>query len=97
MPATRRPRARRSPAAERALYNGLSPAAFAAEIGASASLVYDLIAAGWFDWTKDDGGRKVPECQDVRRPGSGKPQYRIHTNAVARWFTERAVTGGREA
>jgi hypothetical protein len=87
--------ARRTPEQERALYNGLSPAAFAAEIGASVDLVYDLIGQGWFTWTKDDAGRKVPECQDTRRPGGRKPHYRIHRNAVPRWFTERAVTGGK--
>lgn len=94
MPATR-PQSRRTPAQERALYTGLSPADFAAEIGASADLVYELIGSGWFGWTKDDAGRRVPECQDTRRPGGRKPHYRIHRNAVQRWFTERAVTGGK--
>lgn len=84
----------RTPAQERALYRGLSPAEFAEQIGGSADLVYRLIESGWFGWTKDEAGRKVPECQDVRRPGGKKPRYKIHRNAVPRWFTERAVGGG---
>lgn len=78
---------------QRAIYGGLSPRVFGEQIGMSAEGVYDLIRGGWFGWTKDQYGNRIPECQDTRKPGSGHAQYKIHPSAVGRWFAERAVTG----
>jgi len=79
--------------AERARYNGRTVTAFASAIGVDRAAVYAMIDAGWFRWTKDAHGNLVPECQDVRRPGSPRPSWRIHDLAIDRWFRERAVGG----
>lgn len=78
---------------ERARYNGLSPAAFGEIVGLSADSVVRMIEDGWFRWTKDEAGNRVPECLDTRRAGAKRAAYRIHRSAVDRWFAERAVTG----
>lgn len=77
----------RTRAQHKARYNGLSPRQFAERIGTSEEHVRGLIRDGWFVWV--DG---IPECQDVRRVGAGRPEYRIEAGAVDRWFRERAVT-----
>lgn len=84
---------RRTPAQERALYQGLSTSQFAEEIDASDEVVYALVGNGWFGWTRDAAGRRVPECMDVRKPGAPRPHYRFHKSAVARFMAERAVVG----
>ena len=76
-------------------YNGLSPREFAERTGQSEDGVRRLIASGWFGWT-EDGKLRVPECLDVRKVGGQRAEYRIHPNAVQRYYRERAVDG-REA
>lgn len=76
---------------ERARYTGLSPQEFGDAVGVSTERVYQAIDDRWFGWTRDSYGRRVPECQDVRKLGGKRAEYRIHSNAVARWFEEHAV------
>ncbi len=68
-------------------YNGLTTAEFGARIGIAAEQVREMIAAGWFGWTKDG----QPECLDIRSPGAKQPTYRIHPDAVKRFYLERAA------
>lgn len=85
----------RTKAAERARYTGMSPSEFGAAVGVSAETVRSLIGGGWFGWTRDARGNQVPECMDARGAGSRRAEYRIHPNAVERFFEERAITEPR--
>jgi hypothetical protein len=69
-------------------FNGLTTGEFAERTGQSPQQVRDLIASGWFGWTEDGS---VPECLDVSSEGSRVPSWRIHPNAVKRFYQERAA------
>lgn len=71
---------------ERARYNWMSTRAFADAIGTEEEHVRSLIAEGWFRHTGD-----IPECMNVARPEAKRPEYRIHPNALKRFYRERAA------
>lgn len=72
---------------ERARYQWLTPRQFGERVGMGEDKVRELIRAGWFG--VQDG---TPECIDTRLPGRPSPEYRVHPDAVGRFFRERAVT-----
>lgn len=69
-------------------YNGLTTREFGERTGQSPQQVRALIAGGWFGWTEDG---TVPECLDISAEGSRIPSWRIHPNAVKRFYQERAA------
>jgi hypothetical protein len=77
---------RASRVAERARWSWLTTRSFGEAIGTEEAHVRSMIAEGWF---KRDGD--VPECLNVAKPGAKKPEYRIHPNAVRRFYRERAA------
>jgi hypothetical protein len=76
----------RSKAAERARYVWLTTQGFADAIGVQRAQVLALIHEGWF---QHEGG--APECMNVAVPGAKKPEYRIHPDALKRFYRERAA------
>ena len=72
--------------AERARYAWLTTSAFGDAIGVEEEQVRTFISDGWF---KKDG--PVPECINVARPAAKRPEYRIHPDAVKRFYKERAA------
>lgn len=68
-------------------YHGLTTGEFARATGQSPAQVRRMIAAGWFGWRED--GR--PECINIGDRNAGRPTYRIHREAVARFLRERSV------
>lgn len=75
-------------------YNGLTTREFAERTGQSPEQVRNLITGGWFGWTE---GGMVPECLDVSAEGSKQPSWRIHPNAVKRFYQERAAPAEKRA
>lgn len=70
---------------EKYLYTALSTGEFAERTYQSAAQVRELIEEGWFGTTPDG----LPECLDVSAPKSKQPTYRIHVDAVKRYYAER--------
>ena len=71
-------------------YNGMTPEQFGRAVGVSDETVYQLIKDRWFEWTKAAGGKRVPECMEVGKKGRARPTYKIHPNAVDRYFRVHA-------
>lgn len=78
----------RSRLAERARFSWLTTGEFAEQCGGvDADTVSEWRKAGWFRTTPDG----IPECLNVASDPNGRPDYRFHPSAVARFYRERAA------